>query len=68
MTRAVRRDPPARREQRVEGALATIGERDVDDVVEAGALEAARDRRGRVGGRQGASELVRTRDGADHVQ
>ncbi len=59
----------ARGEQRVERAFATVGERDVDDVVEA---RRARGRRaiavGRFGGRKGAAELVRTHDGAGHVQ
>ena len=60
--------PTPRGEQRVERAFATVGERQFDDVVEARATEPRAIAAAASRGRQGAAELVRTRNGADHVQ
>ena len=65
------RDAPrsaACREQGVERALATVGERELDDVVEAGAARGRLRSRLRLRRPQRSSELVGTRDSAWRTQ
>ena len=66
VTRTERRLPPVR-EQRVEGALAAVGERDDPHLVEAGRPQAPRHRLGRVGRAERAPELVRAHNCDSHV-
>ena len=64
VTRATRRDPPRAASKRVERALAAVGERQLDDVVETGAPEPGCDRGRGLVGPQRAPELVGAGNGA----